>query len=199
MFDYLEALKKRRTIYGISDALPIEKTELEEMLGGIVTAMPTAYNMQSSRMVLLLGQNHKRLWEIVLETLRQVASGNKDFSRTEQKMASFAAGYGTILYFDDTAVTNRFAMENQSYSSNFPVWAQQQNAMLQHAVWTALAQKEIGASLQHYNPLIDDAVRQEWQLPESWKLIAEMPFGGIAAPAGEKEVLPVNQRFKVIE
>ena len=32
--------------------------------------------------------------------------------------------------------------------------------MLQLAVWTALAEKGLGASLQHYNPLIDDGGRR---------------------------------------
>ena len=35
----------------------------------------------------------------------------------------------------------------------------------------------MGASLQHYNPLIDDEVRKAWNLPGDWKLVAQMPFG----------------------
>ena len=34
-----------------------------------------------------------------------------------------------------------------------------------------------GASLQHYNPLIDEAVAKQWHINPNWKLIAEMPFG----------------------
>ncbi|NFV72581.1 nitroreductase, partial [Clostridium botulinum] len=34
-----------------------------------------------------------------------------------------------------------------------------------------------GASLQHYNELIEEDVKKEWNIPNNWKLIAQMPFG----------------------
>lgn len=49
--------------------------------------------------------------------------------------------------------------------------------MHQLAIWTMLDDMGLGASLQHYNPLIDDEVRRTWQLPAEWMLIAQMPFG----------------------
>ncbi|WP_235899137.1 hypothetical protein [Suipraeoptans intestinalis] len=36
----------------------------------------------------------------------------------------------------------------------------------------------IGASLQHYNPVIDDMVRERYKLPKTYRLVAQMPFGG---------------------
>ncbi|PXB90567.1 nitroreductase, partial [Pseudomonas aeruginosa] len=64
-------------------------------------------------------------------------------------------------------------------------------------VWTALAEHKVGASLQHYNPLVDAQTHKTWNLPESWKLRAQMPFGAIAAPAGEKAFIAESERFKV--
>ena len=46
--------------------------------------------------------------------------------------------------------------------------------MHQLAVWTMLEDEGMGASLQHYNPLIDDEVRKVWNLSDDWKLIAQM-------------------------
>ena len=37
----------------------------------------------------------------------------------------------------------------------------------------------IGASLQHYNPLIDNIIKKEFQINKDWKFIAQMPFGEI--------------------
>ena len=53
--------------------------------------------------------------------------------------------------------------------------------------------RRIGASLQHYNPLIDNEVREHWGLPGQWQLIAQMPFG-IPAESGE----PVEQGFRTV-
>lgn len=85
------------------------------------------------------------------------------------------------------------------YADNFPIWSNQSSGMLQHVVWTALAEAGIGASLQHYNPLIDEEVKSTWELPAEWKLIAQMPFGGIVTAPGEKEFEPIDQRVKVFK
>ena len=64
---------------------------------------------------------------------------------------------------------------------------------------TALAEQGIGASLQHYNPLIDDDIKKEFDLPAEWTLRAQMPFGSIEAPAGDKEFLDEAEQFKLID
>ena len=53
------------------------------------------------------------------------------------------------------------------YKDNFPIWSLQANGMLEFAVWTSLEAEGLGASLQHYNPLVDDGVKKAWSLPES--------------------------------
>ena len=196
MESFVEQLKKRRSVYGIAADIPLADDALDEMLRGIIKTVPSAYNMQSQRMVLLLGEKHARLWEIVLESIR-VKTGQVT-ERTQKKIATFAAGHGSILFFDDTATTERFMEENPPYAQNFPPWALQQNGMLQYAVWAALANAGIGASLQHYNPLIDDAVKRDFALPAAWKLWAQMPFGAIAAAPGEKDHLSTDERYRLL-
>lgn len=81
-----------------------------------------------------------------------------------------------------------------TYKDNFPIWAEQTDAMHQLAVWTMLEDAGMGASLQHYNPLIDDEVRKAWNLPGDWKLVAQMPFGVPVAQPGSKEVMSLDER-----
>ena len=77
-----------------------------------------------------------------------------------------------------------------------PCWNLQ--AILQFIVWTALETEGLGASLQHYNPLINAQVQSTWNLPTSWSLVAQIPFGKPSAPAAERTYLPVEgERFKV--
>jgi len=68
--------------------------------------------------------------------------------------------------------------------------------MLQFVVWTALENEGFGATLQHYNPLIDEEVQQTWNVPSSWKLIAQMPFGKPTFEPGEKQFQPLEDRVK---
>ena len=51
--------------------------------------------------------------------------------------------------------------------------------------------------MQHYNPLIDELIAGEFDLPSNWKLRAQMPFGSIEAPASNKDFIADEGRFKV--
>lgn len=145
-------------------------------------------------MALLFGKRHQKLWDIVLEALKARVPAEK-FQSTAAKIASFAAGYGTILYFEDMATVETLQKNVPLYAENFPIWSQQSAGMLQYAVWTALSQEGLGASLQHYNPIIDEAVRAEFGVPESWKLLAQMPFGTPISEPDALEYQPVEKRL----
>ena len=58
-----------------------------------------------------------------------------------------------------------------------------------------LAYGYMKANDEKHTPLIDEEVKKTWKLPQSWKLIAQMPFGGIAAQAENKTFLPIEERF----
>ena len=178
-----EAMKNRRSRYALSAKSPISDKELEQLLRDAVQYTPSSFNSQSSRAVLLLGDNHSSLWNIVMDTLRAIVEPER-FAETEAKINSFAAGYGTVLYFEDISIVEGFQKAIPNYSENFPVWSNQSAGMLQYAVWTALSAKGLGASLQHYNSIIDDAVKLKFDIPKEWKLIAQMPFGtALSEPA----------------
>ncbi len=195
---FFEAVKNRRSIYTIGKGSPVAKEEIIGIVKDAVKHVPSAFNMQSARAVVLFGEHHDKLWSIVLETLRKIVPAEK-FAPTEEKVGSFACGYGTVLFFDDTKVTDAFGEQFSLYKDNFKLWAQHSNGMLQHIVWTALGEKGLGASLQHYNPLIDDEVKASFSIPQSWQLIAQMPFGEKTAPAGPKEFEDIDKRVKVFE
>ena len=73
----------------------------------------------------------------------------------------------------------------------------QAGGMVQFAVWSALADNGIGANLQHYNPLIDEKMKEMFNVPDTWKLVAQMPFGSIEQQPGEKYFEPLDNRIKV--
>ncbi|MBQ8660791.1 MAG: nitroreductase family protein [Alphaproteobacteria bacterium] len=193
---FTELLKKRRSIYNLGNRTTLPENEISALIKDAVKYTPSAFNSQSARIVILFDAQNQKLWQITREALAAVVPADK-FAPTAQKIASFAAGSGSVLFFDDTLTVQELQEKFPLYRDNFPAWAEQANGMAQLAVWTALAEAGIGASLQHYNPLIDKAVKKEWQLPEGWKLIAQMPFGSIEAPAGEKSFLPIEERVLI--
>lgn len=191
---FKEAMKARRTFYQINNKSTLSDKELRDLIRYAVEYVPSAFNSQTTRIVLLTGKAHQKLWDIVKDTLQPLVPVDA-FVKTEQKInESFACGYGTILYFEDMAIVRSLQEQFTAYAENFPVWSQQTNAMHQFAVWTMLEEAGMGASLQHYNPLIDEEVRKVWNLPDDWKLIAQMPFGVPAGQPGNKEVISLDKR-----
>lgn len=196
---FLEAMKHRRSYYALSNHSPISATEVETIINDAVLHVPSAFNSQTARVVLLIGEHHQKLWKIVEDALRAIMVG-RPFEDTKAKIDNcFACGYGTILFFEDQAIVSDLQKSFPSYKDNFPIWSQHTSAMHQFAIWTMLEDAGFGASLQHYNPLIDAAVAEEWNLPKEWKLVAQMPFGTPIAEPGEKEFSSLAKRVKVFK
>jgi predicted oxidoreductase (fatty acid repression mutant protein) len=194
--DFYSAVRDRRSWYAIGGDSPVSDERIAEVVRFAVKHAPTAFNSQSGRAALLLGEEHGALWDIVLDTLAKIVPAER-FAPTREKIAGFRAGHGTALFFEDRAVVEEMQREYPKYGGNFPVWSMQSSGMLQYIVWAALENEGLGASLQHYNPLIDEAVKRRWKLPESWALVSQMPFGKPLEPPGEKEFLPLEDRFRI--
>ena len=133
---------------------------------------------------------------MVKDALRKIVPA-ENFAATEAKIDSFAAGAGTVLFYEDQNVVAGLQQQFAAYADNFPIWSEQACGMAQFAVWTALAEAGIGASLQHYNPLVDEVVRKHWGVHGNWQLRAQMPFGSNEAPFGEKTFIDDAERFRV--
>ena len=196
---FKEALQHRRCYYALGSERLVGRTDVEEMVTFALMHVPSAFNSQSSRIVLLMGNAHRRFWQIVKDTL-QAQIPAEVFVKTEKKInQSFASGYGTLLFFEDRQVVEVMERKFPLYTSYFSKWSQQTSAMHQLALWCMLEDRGLGASLQHYNPLVDEAVRQEWQLPATWDLVAQMPFGYPLTMPVAKSHEPVMERMRVFE
>ncbi|MFV0492993.1 MAG: nitroreductase family protein [Pseudorhodobacter sp.] len=191
----IEVIAKRRTRYAIGRNLTQSQESIEALIRQAIRLAPTSFNSQSSRAVILFGDASLRFWNIVTEALRAIVPAEQ-FDSTQAKMDRFAAGVGTVLFYEDQATVKDLQEKFPLYADNFPDFSEQSGGMAQFAVWTALASAGIGASLQHYHPLIDDAVAREFDIPESWKLRAQMPFGSIEAKDEPKSFIDDALRFR---
>ncbi|MEB7435594.1 nitroreductase family protein [Staphylococcus pasteuri] len=192
-----DAMDQRRTIYNLESTISIDDSELEELIAHAVKHVPSAFNSQSTRIVLLLNDKNEKFWENTKEILKETMGPDRDFEPTRQKIDNFKHSYGTILYYEDKDVITGLQEKMPNFYDNFEIWSNQTNAMHQYAIWTALATKGIGASLQHYNPIVDEATANEFNIPKTWKLVAQMPFGNVREEAGEKDIKPVEPRFLI--
>ncbi|WP_413190798.1 nitroreductase family protein [Psychrobacter sp. AT9] len=195
--DLQQLAEKRRSIYALSNQLPVSNDEVVKLVEHAILHTPSAFNSQSARIVVLFGDEHNKLWNMTEEMLKAIVGDEEKFKGTKDKIAGFRAGAGTILFFEDKGVVRNMQEAAPLYADKFPIWAHQTSAMHQYVIWTALASLDIGANLQHYNPVIDQKVAEEWNISEDWELNAQMVFGAIEQPAGDKAFKPVEARMKV--
>lgn len=196
--DFYEAVESRRTFYGISKESIISDENINEIIEHAVKHTPSAFNSQSTRVIVLLKECHDKLWDITKEELRKIVPA-EHFGSTEDKINSFKNGYGTILFFEDNTVVEALQNQFPLYKDNFPIWSQQTNGMHQYVIWTALAIEGLGVSLQHYNEIIENKVKEKWNIPSEWKMIAQMPFGKPIANPDKKDFQPLEDRIKVFK
>jgi len=194
--EFNDILKARRTHYALNKEIKVSDDAIQSILEDAVLHTPSAFNSQSARVVLLLNGKHDTLWSITREALRKIVPA-ENFKPTDDKINGFAAAYGTVLFFEDTAVVKGLQEAFPLYQHNFPIWSTESSGMLQYVVWSGLTTLGVGASLQHYNELIEENVKETFELPENWKLVAQMPFGNPSAPLREKEFLPLDGRLLV--
>ncbi|PCR98701.1 nitroreductase family protein [Lactococcus fujiensis] len=200
---FLKSLENRRSIYALGKNVA-DGDQAIETIKEAVRLSPSAFNSQTGRVLILTGDAQEKLWGEIIPTAVHAAmieqgAPESAFEGTKAKLDGFKAAFGTALFFEDQDVVKSLQEQFALYADNFPVWSEQGSGIIAVNAWTALAELGLGGNLQHYNPLIDEAVAKEFNIPTSWKLRAQLVFGSIEAPAGDKEFMDDDDRFIVVK
>lgn len=97
----LEIVKARRTYYDLKGESPVSDDVIERIVHDSVLHVPSSFNTQTSRMVLLLKEEHKKVWDIAIAAMEDlVAAGHvpKEMyeNHTKPKLNKFKDAYGTV-------------------------------------------------------------------------------------------------------
>ena len=183
---FLQLIEKRRSIYAIGKNVEQTPTYLTDLIQNAIKQSPSSFNSQSSRAVILFNAEHEKFWDLVKAQLKAYAKDAESAAKTDAKIDSFAAGLGTVLFFEDQEVVAGLQANFPSYADNFPIWSEHSTAIAQFATWTALSIEGLGASLQHYNPIVDQQVHAQWNIPATWTLRAQLVFGSVEGEPKDK-------------
>lgn len=186
---FLDLAATRRSFYELDSNTDFTKEQATALLSKALDVTPSAFNMQSARLALLWEDKSKEFWDKVNATF--------DNSIDPGKFKGFSNAKGTVLFFVNKDTVAALEKQFPPYAHNFPIWAQHEGGMIQNNVWAALTSEGLGATLQHYNPVINDWVLKDYGLDESWDLVAQMPFGNPLSHPAEKEKLSDEERMKV--
>ena len=92
---FFEAVKSRRSVYQLKKESPISDSRIEEIVTEALLHVPSSFNSQSTRMVILLKEEHIKLWDIVQNGLKAVMPAEQ-YSSREQKISKLQGAYGTV-------------------------------------------------------------------------------------------------------
>lgn len=184
-----KSLENRRTIYNLDKQIKVSEEEITRTIKHITELVPDAYGIRSQRLVVVYRDKHDQLWD----KIGQVFNGKV----AEEKINMFKSGYGTILYFSDEETVKKAAEDTGAPLERFQHWAGQSIGMLEISIWTGLEELGLGANIQHYNPVIDEAIKEMFDIPKTWKLDAQMVFGNKTKDPDAKEKEDINKRVLV--
>lgn len=188
--DTIDILKNRRSYYNLDKNMDLDEKEIEELVSDATKLVPDAFNMKSQRLVLVEGDKHDQLWDTIYDVF-----GGKV---AREKIDSFKKAAGTILFFYDKKTVDKMKEEYSLYKDHFEPWALQANGMLQISIWNGLEELGLGVNIQHYNPVIDDKVKEIFDIDDDYVLLAQMVYGNIVDCPNSKEEDP-GHRLKIVK
>lgn len=197
MSQFTNLVKQRRTSYALGTNTELSNQEIADRITEIAREIPTASNSQSTRLVVIFGEDNVKFWDHILDVQKDVMPETM-WNMMSGVMEGAKGAVGTVLFFEDLDAVE----EMPAKGARAEAYKQNNNANNQYAIWLSLTELGLGASLQHMNigfeQGFDKSTKEMFDLPENWEMVAQMPFGSIEAPASEKEYIADDVRVRVI-
>lgn len=196
---FFDAVKGRHSIYALEDSSPISDARIQELVRDTMLNVPSSFNSQSTRVIILLKDQHKKYWEMAKSTLAE-GMDEETAKKNLGRIDGFTAAYGSILFLENQATIRGMQDHSPAYASMFPAWSEHTSGMHQYVLWTGLEAEGLGCNLQHYHiPTIEKKAREIWGYPEDWAMKAQLVFGGLKdkTPPPPKDKLSLDETVKV--
>lgn len=97
----VQLAQNRRSIYKLGKTSPVPDSKVEELINAAILNVPSAFNTQSTRLVVLLHAEHERLWDIAIDAfgmLVQTGAVPEELwkNQTLPKLRGFQNAVGTV-------------------------------------------------------------------------------------------------------
>lgn len=92
---FSEAVKHRRTIYQLTKQSTISDDRIKEIATQAIKDVPSSFNSQSARLVVLVKEKHDEFWGIVENILKAVVP-SEQWEHTASRLKGFQNAYGTV-------------------------------------------------------------------------------------------------------
>ena len=90
-----DAVEYRRSVYQLQKKSPISDAQIQEIVTTALKTVPSSFNAQSTRLVVLLKDEHDKFWDIVRDILKAMVPEDK-WESTAKRIGGFRGGYGSV-------------------------------------------------------------------------------------------------------
>jgi predicted oxidoreductase (fatty acid repression mutant protein) len=96
-----ELVKSRRTFYDLEAESPIPDSTIDHVVKNAILHVPSSFNTQTTRAILLLKGEHRKLWDATIEIMEGLVAvgqiSHEAFcTHTKPKLEGFRGAYGTV-------------------------------------------------------------------------------------------------------
>ena len=90
-----DAISSRRSYYQMTTESTISDARIKELIAHTIKHVPSAFNSQTTRMVVVLKEKHQELWDAIMEVYKVQLPAEK-FEHAKERMVGFRKAYGTV-------------------------------------------------------------------------------------------------------
>ena len=123
-YPFFDALLTRRSIYKLTNTSPIPDSRIHEIVLFAIKHVPSAFNVQSARAVILLGANHEKLWDVGDQVIREIVPHVIPQAAYDNvlgpKIQGLRKAYGSVLWFEDQEKIQELMTKNPAVTNVIP-------------------------------------------------------------------------------
>ena len=93
--NFLSTTESRRTYYQLTNESTISDARIKELVTHTIKHVPSSFNSQTTRMVVVLKEKHEELWDAIMEIYKVQLPADK-FEHAKGRMVGFRKAYGTV-------------------------------------------------------------------------------------------------------
>ena len=103
---FFAACKTRRTCWQLARCPTTADQTILDIVNEAMLHSPSAFNSQSTRMLVLLGSEHEHLWMEIAKPILRVCAPEHVWPMTEKKLEGFASAHGTVSLESSSSLTS---------------------------------------------------------------------------------------------
>ncbi|PNS13904.1 hypothetical protein CAC42_1395 [Sphaceloma murrayae] len=96
--NFIDAVVHRRSVYPLTKTSPIPDSRILDLVSITAKHLPSSFDSQTSRLVVLLGAEHDKFWDFVWDAIKPHVAGTDKEAGSKGRIDGFKGGKGSVRF-----------------------------------------------------------------------------------------------------